>query len=112
MGEVSRLCGVSSHTLRYWERRAGIPRPARRPSGHRRYEKKDIDLVVRLKDLTQNREMTLAGARKIILRESRGLPVASGESKESQTLHPNRVFLKAIQELRVELRSLINELSS
>ncbi len=113
MGEVSRLCGVSPHTIRYWERHAGIPRPARRPSGHRRYEKKDLELVMRLKNLTQNGEMTLAGARKIILRESRGgFTATNGTSTTGQASNPNRAFSKALQELRAELKALINELSS
>jgi DNA-binding transcriptional MerR regulator len=45
IGELSRLTGASSATLRTWERRHGIPRPERLPGGHRRYRPEDVELV-------------------------------------------------------------------
>jgi DNA-binding transcriptional MerR regulator len=39
---VSKLTGVSCHTLRVWERRYGFPVPRRSPSGHRRYREEDV----------------------------------------------------------------------
>jgi len=45
IGELSRLTGASSATLRTWERRLGVPRPDRLPGGHRRYRLEDVELV-------------------------------------------------------------------
>ena len=42
IGELSRMTGITTHTLRMWEKRYGSPKPHRLPSGHRRYPKKDI----------------------------------------------------------------------
>ena len=42
MGAVTRRTGISEHTLRAWERRFGVPRPRRLPSGHRRYTSEQV----------------------------------------------------------------------
>ena len=42
IGELSRLTGITTHTLRVWEKRYGSPCSQRLPSGHRRYLKEDI----------------------------------------------------------------------
>ena len=42
IGELSRLTGITTHTLRMWEKRYGTPKANRLPSGHRRYPKKDV----------------------------------------------------------------------
>ena len=45
---VSRLSGISCHTLRVWERRYGFPVPVRSPSGHRRYDRDQVQTLCRL----------------------------------------------------------------
>ena len=42
IGELSRMTGITTHTLRMWEKRYGTPKAHRLPSGHRRYPKKDV----------------------------------------------------------------------
>ncbi len=42
IGELARLTGISTHTLRVWEKRYGTPVPFRLPSGHRRYPKEEV----------------------------------------------------------------------
>ncbi len=42
IGELARLTGITTHTLRVWEKRYGTPRSQRLPSGHRRYPKEDV----------------------------------------------------------------------
>ncbi len=42
IGELSRLTGITTHTLRVWEKRYGTPLSQRLPSGHRRYPKEDV----------------------------------------------------------------------
>jgi hypothetical protein len=42
IGELARLTGISSHSLRIWEKRYGSPSAHRLPSGHRRYSKEDV----------------------------------------------------------------------
>ena len=42
IGELARLTGITTHTLRVWEKRYGTPCSQRLPSGHRRYPKEDV----------------------------------------------------------------------
>lgn len=42
IGEISALTGVSTHTIRVWERRYGAPKAVRLPSGHRRYTEEHV----------------------------------------------------------------------
>jgi DNA-binding transcriptional MerR regulator len=46
--EVVERTGVAEATLRVWERRYGVPAPARLPSGHRRYSERDVEVVERI----------------------------------------------------------------
>lgn len=48
IGEVADRTGIPEGTLRMWERRHGFPEPDRLPKGHRRYSKRDIELVRRV----------------------------------------------------------------
>jgi len=50
---VERLTGVGVHTLRAWERRYGVPRPARTDGGQRLYTLDDVDLVKRMHGLAE-----------------------------------------------------------
>jgi methanogenic corrinoid protein MtbC1 len=45
LGAVVDRTGVSAHTLRAWERRYGLPRPARSEGGHRLYSQRDIEII-------------------------------------------------------------------
>ena len=48
IGELSRLTGITTHTLRVWEKRYGSPSSQRLPSGHRRYPKEDIPRLIEI----------------------------------------------------------------
>jgi DNA-binding transcriptional MerR regulator len=50
---VSELTGVSSATLRAWERRYGIPSPSRTPSAYRLYSDEDVALIMKMRDLVK-----------------------------------------------------------
>lgn len=71
IGEVAELAGVKPHVLRYWESEFGSFRPGKSRSQQRKYTRKDIELVLRLKDLLHNQGYTIAGARKKLRDEAR-----------------------------------------
>src|SRR4051794_15056600 len=50
---VSKLTGASCHALRVWERRYGFPIPRRSPSGHRRYSREQVAVLVELREKAQ-----------------------------------------------------------
>lgn len=64
IGEVAELTGVKPHVLRYWESEFSLFRLAKSRSRQRLYRRKDIELVLRLKDLLYNQKFTIAGAKR------------------------------------------------
>ncbi|MFN0116757.1 MAG: MerR family transcriptional regulator [Elusimicrobiota bacterium] len=69
IGDVCDITGVKSHILRYWESEFKLLRPARRYSGHRKYTKKDIELIQKIRILIVDRKFTLAGAKREIQKQ-------------------------------------------
>lgn len=69
IGDVSKLTGTKPHVLRYWESEFKLLRPARRYSGHRKYTKKDLELINRIRYLILEMKYTLAGAKREINRQ-------------------------------------------
>jgi MerR family transcriptional regulator, light-induced transcriptional regulator len=63
---VSKMCGVSSATLRAWERRYGVPSPARTASAYRLYSEDDVALIKRMRDYV-NGGMAAAEAARMVL---------------------------------------------
>ena len=64
IGEVAKFTGIKTHVLRYWETEFKAIRPNKSRSNQRLYRKKDVDLILHLKDLLYNQGFTIAGARK------------------------------------------------
>jgi DNA-binding transcriptional MerR regulator len=106
MGEACRVAQVAPHTLRYWERQLGFPRPARRASGHRRYSRADLETIFEVKRLLVGRGMTMTGARKALLERRRGI---RGADAGEPAAAPAAVRL--LREVRTELRQLASELA-
>ena len=74
IGDVSEATQVAPYVLRYWESEFQLLRPVRRESGHRKYSRKDVDLVLRIKDLLYSRGFTISGAKKHLSQERRKGP--------------------------------------
>ena len=68
VGEVATMTGLSTHTIRAWERRHGALAPLRTAARQRRYSREDVDFLLRVKQLTR------AGGRsvKVAIEEARG----------------------------------------
>jgi len=64
IGEVSEIVGVEPHVLRYWETEFRSIRPQKSRKGQRIYSRKDVDKLLRVKDLLYTHGFTIAGARK------------------------------------------------
>ena len=72
IGEVEELAGVPAYVLRYWESEFTLRRPKKNPAGQRPYRRRDLELVHRIKSLLYEERLTLEGARKRLIAESRG----------------------------------------
>ena len=70
IGEAEELTGIKSHILRYWEEVIPGFAPKKDLGGRRIYTERDIDLILRLKYLINERKFTIEGARDEILRET------------------------------------------
>ena len=64
IGEVSRLSGLEQYVLRYWESEFPQLQPNKGKSGQRLYSKKDLDMVLKIKQLLYKEGYTISGARK------------------------------------------------
>ena len=71
IGELAAMSGVSTDTIRAWERRHGALEPARTHSHHRRYRMEDVEIVRRVRHNVSSRGMSL----KVAVAEARGLVV-------------------------------------
>ncbi len=71
IGEVSVLCAVKPHVLRYWEQEFASLRPSKRKGSRRYYQQKDILLVRHIRELLYDKGFTISGARQQ-LKASRG----------------------------------------
>ena len=76
---VSQLTGVSTATLRAWERRYGVPTPARTASAYRLYSEGDVALIRRMSDLVRQGVAAAEAARSVLASSERALPVVSGD---------------------------------
>lgn len=72
--EVSRITKIKAYILRYWESEFKLLRPARRESGQRKYTQKDIDQILKIRELLYVKRFTLEGAKRVLLNENRRSP--------------------------------------
>lgn len=118
IGEVSTLCAVKPHVLRYWEQEFSSLRPSKRKGSRRYYQKKDVLLVRRIRELLYEKGFTISGARQQLkaLRDASkqaSEPLSPTPSPQAtqpimQTAKPaNTLFLA---KLRQQLESLLLEL--
>ena len=63
IGEVSELCGVKPHVLRYWEQEFAQLRPVKRRGNRRYYQHHEVLLVRRIRELLYQEGFTISGAR-------------------------------------------------
>ena len=63
IGEVSELCGVKPHVLRYWEQEFNQLKPVKRRGNRRYYQHHEVLLVRRIRELLYNEGFTIHGAR-------------------------------------------------
>ncbi len=71
IGEVEQITDVPAYVLRYWESEFKLLRPKKNPAGQRLYRPRDLEMVQRIKTLLYDERLTLEGAKKRLLAESR-----------------------------------------
>ena len=108
IGEVAGIVGVEPHVLRYWETEFRSVRPQKSAKGQRIYSRRDVETLLKVKDLLYAHRFTIAGARRK-LREGGiepALPADGATSEEAQRMR------EALVAIRSDLVTLLHELGS
>ncbi|MGA9394342.1 MAG: MerR family transcriptional regulator [Azonexus sp.] len=77
IGEVSELCGVKPHVLRYWEQEFNQLKPVKRRGTRRYYQHHDVLLIRRIRELLYSQGFTISGARNQLDEGAGNEPVAT-----------------------------------
>lgn len=72
IGEVSELCDLPAYVLRFWETEFPQLKPTKGSTGQRMYRRRDVEHVLRIKQLLYSEGYTIAGAREQLKQEARG----------------------------------------
>jgi DNA-binding transcriptional MerR regulator len=81
IGEVSELCGVKPHVLRYWEQEFTQLKPVKRRGNRRYYQHHEVLLIRRIRELLYEQGFTISGARNRL--DGRG-----GQAEEAEAVPP------------------------
>ncbi len=107
IGEVSELCGVKPHVLRYWEQEFTQLKPVKRRGNRRYYQHHEVLLIRRIRELLYEQGFTISGARNKL--DSRGGEALSdeavGESGAPARSTPDARIDNAL--LRTELMAIL-----
>ncbi len=102
IGEVSRLLGLETHVLRYWEKEFPQIRP-RRVAGRRLYQHKDLELIRQIKALLYEEGLTIAGAKKKLKAHEKRLGVPCIINKKGLDKNIQTGYAQAKQKALIEL---------
>ncbi len=97
---------MPAYVLRYWESEFKLLRPKKNPAGQRVYRRRELELVQRIKALLYDERLTLEGAKKRLLVESR---------KSTEQLHlglRENAYGDALRRIRERLTSLRGRLNA
>ena len=100
IGEVSELCDVKPHVLRYWEQEFPTLKPVKRRGNRRYYQRHDVVLIRQIRSLLYEQGYTIGGARQKL----------AGTDDENAASNGNDAQ-QAIQQTRAELEDLLKFLN-
>ncbi len=96
IGEVSELCAVKPHVLRYWEQEFPNLKPVKRRGNRRYYQRQDVILIRQIRSLLYDQGYTIGGARQRM----------SGEESEDDSNQYKQMIRQMISELEDVLKVL------
>src|SRR4051794_15683968 len=104
IGEVSRLCQLPAYVLRFWETEFPQLKPIKSSTGQRMYRRKDVESVLRIKQLLYEQGFTIPGARQHLRAE------VKSDTKQSPLPFPARSNSE-LKYIRQGLRDILTMLS-
>jgi len=93
IGEVSDLCAVKPHVLRYWEQEFPQLKPVKRRGNRRYYQRQDVLIIRQIRSLLYDEGFTIGGARQRLMGD-----VAKSDVTQSQQI---------IKQMRIELEQVL-----
>ncbi|AON54310.1 MerR family transcriptional regulator [Herbaspirillum seropedicae] len=104
IGEVSELCGVKPHVLRYWEQEFTQLKPVKRRGNRRYYQHHEVLLIRRIRELLYEQGFTISGARNKL--------DGSNEPEQPEIVEPPAISLdeEGIEKVRAELLDILQVL--
>jgi DNA-binding transcriptional MerR regulator len=107
IGEVSELCGVKPHVLRYWEQEFTQLKPLKRRGNRRYYQHHEVLLIRRIRELLYEHGFTINGARNRLEEPAgtTGFAIATGAHKTMTVPQPI-----SPKDIRKELKSILKML--
>ena len=113
IGEVSELCGVKPHVLRYWEQEFTQLKPVKRRGNRRYYQHHEVLLIRRIRELLYEEGFTISGARnRLDDVYSQGREAARAEAAERANGKAKNNSAIDVAEFRRELREVIDALGA
>ena len=107
IGEVSELCAVKPHVLRYWEQEFAQLKPVKRRGNRRYYQHHEVLLIRRIRDLLYEQGFTINGARHRLDSENAAEPRAATRATASvNAVAPSTARTLDLVELRAELQAI------
>ena len=97
IGEVSELCGVKPHVLRYWEQEFPSLKPVKRRGNRRYYQRHDVLMIRQIRSLLYEQGFTIGGARQRL----------DGEANKVEQKPENHVPSELIRQMRVDLEAVL-----
>ncbi len=94
IGEVSKILGVEPYVVRYWESEFKTIKPIRTKSYQRLYKKKDVRELIIIRDLLYSEQLTIAGAKKRLLKLKREEGSFDGKSCRNRLIYIKKELLK------------------
>jgi DNA-binding transcriptional MerR regulator len=98
IGEVCKIADVQPYVLRYWETEFPPLAPNKSGGGQRLYSQREIDVILRIKQLLYSEGFTIAGAKKKL------------EAEPGQPAPSQKDLTKALLDVRKELRAILQML--
>ena len=105
IGEVAEIVGVEPHVLRYWETEFRSIRPEKSRKGQRVYSRRDVDTLLKVKELLYGHRYTIAGAK----RKLRGDGVEPIDESDP-SLRTIKRMRESLQDMRQALQDTISEI--
>ncbi len=105
IGEVASLCRLPAYVLRFWETEFPQLKPVKSSTGQRMYRKRDVENVLRIKQLLYDQGFTISGARQQLRSETKS-------DKGQSTIPFPAQSAAEIRDIRQGLREILNLLST